>query len=136
MRGRTRGFTLIEILVALAILASIMVAAQQAFSGALTGLDRSEQYARAAALARAKLTELELEPGLGAGFNDTGIDERSGLSWEIVARGYEEEGMEPPRNVLPLVGRVRVSWTDAGREQDVVVETLLLTSDRSRTQRR
>jgi type II secretion system protein I len=70
-RGCRKGFTLLEVLVALAILGFAMVATLQALSGGLEGTRRAKATAQALLLARSLLdrvgTELPLVPGTVSG---------------------------------------------------------------------
>ena len=78
---RSRGFTLIEALVALAILAVGFAALMQAFGSGLAGLDRAQNHTLAALQARSKLAEvgsvISLEEGLHEG------DFENGGRWRV-----------------------------------------------------
>ena len=52
-----RGFTLLEVLVSLAILSAVLVVGYQVMSGAVAAVDRSERWTRAALLGEALLRE-------------------------------------------------------------------------------
>ncbi len=87
---RTRGgFTLLEVLIAFAILAVAMTALMQAFSQGLRGLERAEDYATAAMLARSKLAEvgpiIPIEEGEHTG------DFANGWQWQVVVLPYAGE---------------------------------------------
>ncbi len=75
------GFTLLELLVAFAILAVAMAATLQAFSGGLDAARRTESASEALAAARSLLdrvgTEIPIEPGRYRG------GEERGTSWSI-----------------------------------------------------
>ena len=113
-RGRARGFTLIEILVAFTILAVAMVALVQAFSSGLRGLGSAEASAVALAHARAKLEEIgsviPLEAGEVAGeFDD-------GYRWTALIRAHESgDGAELDATpVQPFEVEVTVSGERGG----------------------
>ncbi len=69
--NRTRGFTLLEVLVAFTILAVALVALLRAFSSGLRGLDAAETASIAVQHARSKMAEvgstIPLEAGAGHG---------------------------------------------------------------------
>ncbi|HYG67221.1 MAG TPA: type II secretion system protein [Anaeromyxobacteraceae bacterium] len=67
---RTRGFTLLEVMVALAILASAMLAISEVVSGALRNHERARDLDVATLLARGKMVDLE-EKYRTEGFRDT-----------------------------------------------------------------
>ncbi|HET9552447.1 MAG TPA: type II secretion system protein, partial [Anaeromyxobacteraceae bacterium] len=65
--GRARGFTLLEVMVAMAILAMALVTTFEVVGGALRNHVRARQIETATLLARAKLAEVE------AGFEEDGF---------------------------------------------------------------
>lgn len=56
--GRLRGFTLLEVLVSLAILSATLVLAYQVISGAIAAQERSEGWTRAIFLGEEKMREV------------------------------------------------------------------------------
>ncbi len=57
MPDRSRGFTLLEVLVALAILSAVMVMGYRVMTGAIAAEQRSERWTQAAVLGEALLRE-------------------------------------------------------------------------------
>ena len=110
-RSRNRlGFTLIEVLVALAILALALVVLLQVFGGGLRAAGISERYLMATMLARSVLDDFGTEIPAAAG-------ERSG----DIANGYRwTTRAEPSRTIapvkngdrlqVPLEVQVEISW--------------------------
>jgi general secretion pathway protein I len=91
---RTRGgFTLLEVLIAFAILAVAMTALMQAFSQGLRSLEAAEDYATAAMLARSKMAEvgpiIPIEEGEHTG------DFENGWQWRVVVFPYAGEENAP-----------------------------------------
>ena len=105
--ARQAGFTLIEVLVALAILSLAVVASIQGFAQGLRLLKLSGDHQEAMLLADQKVREIvELKEG-----RDTGIEGR--LRWERTLRSLETPDLAPAGS--PPSGRVyeidvRVSW--------------------------
>jgi general secretion pathway protein I len=105
-----KGFTLLEVMIALAILALVGVAFLRAQAGSVRLLDESSQISLATLLAREKMAELESvgfpEVGRSSG---TGGDAYALFSWEQVVTSTE----------LPVLRRalVRVLWKDGTRER-------------------
>lgn len=101
------GFTLLEVLVAFAILAVAMTATMQAFSGGLNAARRSEAASEALSTARSLLervgTELPIAPGLRSGGS------APGPSWSV----------QVARRKSPLDGLQGAEWSYA--LYDVVV---------------
>jgi len=81
LRRRQRGFTLIEIIVALAILAVALTALFQAFSGGLRVTTATERQAAAVMLARSLLDRVGEDIPLAAG-EQAGVSE-DGQRWSI-----------------------------------------------------
>ncbi len=91
---RSKGFTLLEVLISVAILAVALTAIIQAFSQSFFSLNRSERYAIATLQAQSKLAEvgpiIPIEPGFHSGEFD------NGFVWEV--------GIEEALLPLPLAG--------------------------------
>ncbi|MGB5453619.1 MAG: type II secretion system protein [Sedimenticolaceae bacterium] len=119
-----RGFTLIEILVALTLFAVVGGALLQLFQSGLRGARLAGEQAHAALLARSKLTELQaytgLQPGILAGaFVD-------GYRWQAVLReGPRHDG--PPASLQPLDLELTVTWGEGTEPHSFVLDSLLLT---------
>jgi general secretion pathway protein I len=108
--GEKRGFTLLEVMIALAILALVGVAFLRAQAGSIRLVDESNQVSLATLLAREKMAELE-----GMGFPEVGKNSGTGgeaypaLRWEQVVTTTE----------LPAIRKalVRILWKDGTRER-------------------
>ena len=104
------GFTLLEVMIALAILALVGVAFLRAQAGSIRLLDESNQISLATLLAREKMAELEGKGFPEAGKNSgTGREAYPALRWEQVVTTTE----------LPAIRQalVRVLWKDGTRER-------------------
>ena len=130
MRGSraSKGFTLIEVLVALSILTLIFGAALEVFSRGLGAMSASEAHALASAFARARLDEMSaagLSPGVTSG-RERGGDHGLEMQWEAQVTAYEEDDLGPSksRNIDLLRVVVRVTWSDGVRERHIRLETL------------
>jgi general secretion pathway protein I len=105
-----KGFTLLEVMIALAILALVGVAFLRAQAGSIRLLDESSQISLATLLAREKMAELESvsfpEVGRTSG---TGGDAYAQYNWEQVVTSTE----------LPVLRRalVRILWKEGPRER-------------------
>lgn len=117
--GRARGgFTLLEVLIAFAILAVALGALMQAFSQGLRSVRLAEDYATAAMLAQSKMAEvgtlIPLEDGEHAGTFE------NGLAWRVVLAAFAgdpadagtettrlyEVSVSVARGEIPLAGLV------------------------------
>ncbi len=105
------GFTLIEVIIAIAILSISFVMIMQLFSGGLRASRLSCDYTRAVIHAKDKMEEISNTLVQGSGeFED-------GFKWESEVQPYEELE-ESPINVLKI--KVIVSWSDVLKKQKSV----------------
>ncbi len=105
------GFTLIEVIIAIAILSISFVMIMQLFSGGLRASRLSCDYTRAVIHAKDKMEEISNTPVQGSGeFED-------GFRWESEVQPYEELE-ETTLKVLKL--KVIVSWSDVLKKQKSV----------------
>ena len=88
-RRNRGGFTLLEVMIAFAILAVTLAALMQAFSQGLRSLDVAEDYATATMLARSKMAEIgpiiPIEEGEHTG------DYENGWQWRVILFPYAGE---------------------------------------------
>jgi general secretion pathway protein I len=114
------GFTLLEVLVALAILSISLGALFPIFSGALRGQVGLDNEQRAIALAHAKLDALGSELPLTDGATDgTSPD---GIKWHLVIAPY---GSSAPGALLAAkLATLTVTWPARHGEQSLVVNTV------------
>jgi general secretion pathway protein I len=125
-RRSQHGFSLLEVLVAFAILAVSLGVLLGIFSRATSATIASAQYSQAATLAESLLTlvghEILLEEGTVSG------ETESGFSWELTL--LELDLSEEFPTSTPSVTAYRVNagvlWFDAGRPRRLMLATLKL----------
>ncbi|MBK1722103.1 type IV pilus modification PilV family protein [Thiocystis violacea] len=122
---RERGFSLLEVLVAFAILAISLGVMMQIFSRATITTIASAQYSQAATLAESVLNEvggdLPLEEGSSSG------ETPSGFQWELTIQAVDVSDQyftEPPATPYRVISTVL--WHDAGRARSLSLQTLRL----------
>lgn len=124
-----RGFTLIEVIVAIAILAISLAVVMQLFSAGLRTSRASCDYTRAIVHAKDKMEELFIHPLPGSGeFED-------GFKWMADIQPYQESNGEledSAFNILKI--KVRVSWNNALHKERAVelvsLKTILKKTER------
>ncbi len=133
--ARSRGFTLLEILVAFVVIGVLGGAMLQLFQGSLRNVALSAEYTEAALLARSWLAEFEargtLRAGVEEGESGRGYRWRAELAPYVPERDAEpaqEPQPESPLEALRLT--LTMSWGDDAETRDYVVETVLLTPAR------
>lgn len=88
------GFTLIEVLVAFAVLAIVLVPLLQVFGGGLGTTQTARAYTQAALLARSKLDEMGVEAPLVEG-EETGTFDAPGFRWRTEVTRDTSEVIAP-----------------------------------------
>ncbi|OIQ74948.1 hypothetical protein GALL_433890 [mine drainage metagenome] len=119
MRRRDSGFSLLEVLVAFAILALTMGVLMNIFSGGLRNLGQGENYTVAMLDAQSKLAELGVSIPLQIGKQGGRID--STYRWEATITPLRTA----PDLAVALYGiHVDVSWGGGTAERRVSLDTL------------
>lgn len=120
MRGEG-GYSLVEVIVAFAILAGTLLMGLDAFRGGLANLHRAERQLDMAQLAKTELMKLSLEPGLQAGSRH---GESGSWSWRAEIGGPPDGGIPSSLRML----RLKVFVNEAGdvSPEVEVLDTILL----------
>ncbi len=123
--GRQAGFSLLEVLVAFAILAVSLGVLMEIFSRASIASVATAQYSRAASLVESKLnavgTEIPVEEDVLRGESEDGFE------WELTITPIELEEtsfFEPPAS--PYRVNATALWQESGRVRRLTLSTLRL----------
>jgi general secretion pathway protein I len=128
--GRQRGYTLIEVLVAFAVLAMALTLLLGTLSGATRQVRWAADAGRASLYAQSLLSELgvgeALQPGQAEGEFDDGR-----YRWQLEVAPYVDplrppEVLDDPFAAQLLQVRLAVAWGEAGPAQRMQVDTLRL----------
>lgn len=120
-----RGFSLLEVVVAFAILALTLGLLLQLFSRALNTTALSGVYSRAITLAEARLNAVGIDIPLELGSYSG--DSESDLSWQVYVDPYDLGEISGEPVLEPLRVSAVVSWEDAAGRHQVALTTLRLT---------
>ena len=124
-RRACRGFSLLEVLVAFTILAMLLGALFQVFSGGLRAARSGDQYTRATVIAQSRLAALGVEQPLREGVSSGNDD--SPYHWRITVSPYLDDQMLVVDRVLqPLTVHVEVFWEEGGSAHSVSLMSILL----------
>lgn len=130
-RGPQAGFSLIEILVAFAILAVSLGVLLQIFSRGTSTTIATAQYSRAIALAEARLAAVGSAIPLKEG--STSGEPEDGFAWEVVVAAVElgDTAAEPGLSSSEPMAKayrttVSVLWPDGRRARRLTLSTLRL----------
>ena len=119
-----KGFTLLEIMVALAILGIALGVILQQFSGGLKAIRVSREYTTALIHAREKLEEFSLQKKLSEKAESGEFED--GYRWRVIISPFgEDQGAEDQEFLLLRLCEITsmVSWGE-GKEKRVEVATL------------
>lgn len=115
MTSRHRGYTLLELMVAAAILALGLTAVARAFTSGLASVQNAEHRAIATALAQQRLAEIEALETLDDGTTSGFVSE----PWEA----YRWESLIETMEQYPNLKKVRIT---VGRPQGTAIESVTL----------
>ncbi len=120
-----RGFTLIEVVVALAILGIGLIVIIELFSGGLRLGRASEEYTKAVGFARAKMEEISVLEKMEEGEKEGEFDKE--FWWKMETKKMELLPMEKnPEYKAPVdfyQVKLRVFWKSASKEKSTTIET-------------
>jgi general secretion pathway protein I len=131
MSADSAGFTLLEVVVALAIAGLALVGLFQAGSTGLFAADTATQAEEAVERAQSHLAAVGRDAALTAGeFTD---QDGGGYSWRLSVRPVATRQMPGPDGISAnsttlYAVEVEISWGDAGHKRSVVLKTLRLGS--------
>jgi prepilin-type N-terminal cleavage/methylation domain-containing protein len=119
--GKKSGFTLLEVIVALSLLATVVTVILQLFSSDLRVLTTSEDYISATVRAEAKMREVLDDEALAEGTSsEVGPD---GYEVETtISKTFEKRTRDLPFEVLEIA--VKLSWRGTMSERSMVLRTL------------
>ena len=117
------GFSLLEVIVALAIMAMGFVTVSQLFSGSIRSIGLSEQYLKATTLAHSKLGELEINNYNSPEVKGTFTNEKN-YHWDLEISPYSSELNSTKNNIQLSEVILNVHWADANQIRNIKLNTL------------
>jgi general secretion pathway protein I len=121
----TTGFTLIEVVVAMAILGVALTVIIELFSGGLRLARTSAEYTKAVNYARMKMEEMAVKQTMEEGTQEGEFDHT--FRWQVETKKVDvlsiEKGVDfkPPTELFQV--KVNVLWKSGSRERSTYLET-------------
>lgn len=123
------GFTLIETLVAMMLLAISLTIILQLFSGGLKAVQLSNHYTRAIFYAQEKMDEILLNEAIAEGVWEEELDDGWTLKAEVTdTQAEKEESDKLPVNLFDV--NLTVGWLEGSREKRFELSTLKIVKKR------
>ena len=122
---REAGFTLLEVIVALAILGVAFALAMELLASGVRSAKASEDYTQAVLLARQKIAEMVVTPSL-KGLADQG-EFGGGFRWVSEIQPLPQDEEDLPAHLYQV--RVRVTWPGRRTENSLDLYTLRMAVD-------
>ena len=117
------GFSLLEVIVALAIMAMGFVTVLQLFSGSIRSVSLSEQYLKGTTLAHSKLGELEVNNYSVTEYEGIFPDEKN-YRWQLQVSPHTSPLNSKENNIQLSEVTLNVLWEEAGKTRDIEINTL------------
>lgn len=118
---RTAGFSLLEMVVAISILALSLAALYQAAGGATRNVRTDERYAYGVELARSLLADNNMVPITGTSARG---ETAGGFRWRVATRPVDLQRTALPAGSLHEI-EVGVSWTDGRKQREIVLNSVV-----------
>ena len=118
---QTAGFSLLEMMVAMSILALALASLYQAASGATRNVRTDEKYAYSVELARSLLADNAMVPVSGVNIQG---ETAGGFQWRVATRPVNLQRTSLPVGSLHEI-EVGVSWVDGRKRREVVLNSVV-----------
>jgi len=123
---RNKGFTLIEVVVALAILGVGLTVIIELFSGGLRVARTSIEYTKAVNYARMKMEEIAMKPLVGVG-TEEGESEDKTFRWQVGVKKVDLLSVDKSVDYKPPIElfqvKIDVFWKSGFKERSASVES-------------
>ena len=124
-----QGFSLLEVVVALTILAGGFLTVLNLFSGSVLSVDFSGQYLKAVTLANSKINELEMLNFQTSEYSGKFKNEES-YRWEVDIAPHDSPLNDPVSGIQLQEILLKVLWEDRGQTRNVELATLHMKGQR------
>jgi general secretion pathway protein I len=128
-RNRARGFTLIEVLVAFAIAAALLVPLLHLISLGLGTFGNAQNYATATLWAESTLEDAGMQEPIAEGVQSGDLPQH--IHWEMRTGRYHDDAMSDqptatPKGLVPYAITLTMSWPERFTRGSITFQTLRL----------
>lgn len=123
-----KGFSLLEVIVALAIMAIGYMTVFNLFSVSIKSVGMSDQYQRAVGLANSKLSEIEMMNYETTALSGT-FENEENYQWSLSIEPYDSPLNDPEENLNLSKVTLKVFWEDNKKPGNVELATLKLNGE-------
>jgi len=124
-RTKSKGFTLIEVVVALAILGITLTVIIELFAGGLRLARASKEYTKAVSYAHTKMEEIGSQQNIEEGVSEGEFDDV--YHWRVAMNKVNLLPVERPWEVKPPAElfqvRVEILWKSGSKERSATIES-------------
>lgn len=125
--SRNKGFTLIEVVVALAILGVGLMVIIELFSGGLRLARASMEYTKAVNYARTKMEEITVKPAVVEGTEEGESDDKT-FRWQVGVKKVDLLSIDKSVDYKPPIElyqvKIEVFWKSGTKEKSTSIESL------------
>jgi prepilin-type N-terminal cleavage/methylation domain-containing protein len=118
-----KGFTLLEILAAMTILAVSILTLVQLFSGSLNQAAQAERYLNGVYLAQQKFSQMEID-NFQSGTSEGTFEDQEGYRWQLEVIPYKSPLNDEEARIKLEKVSLRVYWDDRNQEKEVQLVSL------------
>jgi prepilin-type N-terminal cleavage/methylation domain-containing protein len=123
MLRNEKGFTLLEIIVSLTILATAILMLIQLVSGSLNQAAQADQYLNGVYLAQQKFSQLEMD-NFQSDTTEGAFENQESYRWQLEVLPYESPLNDEEARIQIQKISLRVYWEDRNQEKEVQLVSL------------
>ena len=118
MKRRSKGFVLIEVLIAVTILSVVLLSVYSGISSGINVINNSRNYTEAVVLARSLMNEFRINKMRGTDLRDASIDNKPDFRYDRITKRYESPFLGP---LIAQQTNITVKWDYRGRENEFTI---------------
>ena len=118
MKKKSKGFVLIEVLIAVTILSVVLLSVYSGISSGINVINNSRNYTEAVVLARSLMNEFRINKMRGTYLRDASIENKPDFRYDRITKRYESPFLGP---LIAQQTDITVKWDYRGRENEFTI---------------